>query len=269
MPVQLSQVYDGEYYEHQVDESLRSARVVLHHLWSYFRPTSVLDVGCGRGAWLKACHELGSSVLLGFDGDWNSQSTMIDTAIHFRSIDLNRPFVPGSRVDLAMSLEVAEHLEPISSSQFVGCLSQASDAILFSAAYPGQGGTNHLNERPHTFWAGLFRDRNFVPFDLFRSFLWGNEEVGFCYRQNTFLYCKEGSTPYHAIRNAGCSELTETSFMNCVHPILYGLKCRTIDIGFREHIRDLTPSLYRAIQRRIKWLGPTPRTDTVAIGKGS
>jgi SAM-dependent methyltransferase len=250
--MELSKLYDQEFYEQQAEESLRSARVVLTRLWNYFKPDSVLDVGCGRGTWLKACGELGSRVLLGFDGDWNSQSRMVDGAIQFKSVDLNQPFFLAGKVDLAMSLEVAEHLEPSSSSQFVECLTQSSDAVLFSAAYTGQGGTNHLNERPHTYWAGLFRDRNYVPFDLFRPVLWGNEEVGFCYRQNVFLYCKGDGASYRAIRAAGCSELRETSFMNCIHPTLYALKNRTIDIGFREHMRDIVPSLYRAIRRRIK-----------------
>src|ERR1700675_552820 len=35
---------------------------------SGIEPKSVLDVGCGHGAWLKACHELGATQLLGLDG---------------------------------------------------------------------------------------------------------------------------------------------------------------------------------------------------------
>jgi SAM-dependent methyltransferase len=252
--MELSKIYDGEYYEHQVDESLRSARIVLPRLWEHFKPTSVLDVGCGRGAWLKVCRELGSNVLIGLDGGWNSQSEMIDSVIQFKSIDLNRPFVVDSRTDLAMSLEVAEHLEPSSSLQFIECLTRASDAVLFSAAYTGQDGTNHVNERPHSYWAGLFQDRSYVPFDLFRPFLWGNEEVSFCYRQNTFLYCRGGSSSYNAIRAAGCYELMNISFMDCIHPTLYKMRWRTIDIGFREHISDVVPSLYRAIRRRLRRL---------------
>jgi SAM-dependent methyltransferase len=248
--MQPSKPYDGEYYDHQVDDSLRSARIVLTHLWKYLKPVSVLDVGCGRGAWLKVCRELGSGVLIGLDGEWNSQSEMIDSAIQFRSTDLNRPFVVDRKTDLAMSLEVAEHLEPSSSQRFIECLSQASDAVLFSAAYTGQGGTNHLNEQPHTYWAGLFRGRGYVPFDLFRPFLWGNEEICFWYRQNTFLYCKEGSGSYHAIRGAGCYELNNASFMNCIHPALYEMRRRTIAIRLRESISDVIPGLYRAIRRR-------------------
>jgi len=50
-------------YEDQVLPSLESARVLLPHLWKYMQPRSVLDVGCGRGAWVAACHELGSTHL--------------------------------------------------------------------------------------------------------------------------------------------------------------------------------------------------------------
>jgi SAM-dependent methyltransferase len=256
--MKLSKLYNERYYERQVEESLRSARVILACLWNYLKPVSVLDVGCGRGAWLKACRELGSIVLLGFDGEWNNHSMMIERAIQFRSIDLNQPFFLDNKADLAMSLEVAEHLEPSSSSQFVECLTQASDAVLFGAAYTGQGGTNHQNERPHTYWARLFRARSYVPFDLFRPPLWGNEEVGYFYRQNTFLYCKKGSASYHALKAAGCFELRDISFMDCIHPVLYGLKCRN-EVGFREHMRDVVPSLCRAVQRRIR--RPRPVDD--------
>jgi len=249
--MKLSGLYTEGYYEQQVEESLRSARIVLRLLWNYLRPASVLDVGCGRGAWLKACKELGSSVLLGFDGNWNSHTMMVEDAIQFMSMDLNQPFLLNDKADLAMSLEVAEHLEPSSSSQFVECLTQASDAVLFGAAYTGQGGTNHQNERPHTYWARLFVARGYVPFDLFRPFLWTNKEVAYFYRQNTFLYCKEGSSSYDSLKAAGCSELVDVGFMDCIHPILYALKCRN-EIGFKEHVRDIVPSLSRAVQRRIR-----------------
>src|SRR4051794_16945989 len=86
----LSDFYDASFYDDQVADALRSARIYVKHLWRFFQPASVLDVGCGRGAWLKACHELGTRKLMGFDGDWNEQSLMIDSAIEFQSIDLNK-----------------------------------------------------------------------------------------------------------------------------------------------------------------------------------
>ena len=115
----LAKHYDSSFYDSHGAKAVASARIYLKFLWQFFQPASVLDVGCGRGAWLKVCHELGSTRLLGFDGDWNNQETMIDSAIIFQSIDLNRPFLVPEKVELAMTLEVAEHLKPSTGPQFV------------------------------------------------------------------------------------------------------------------------------------------------------
>jgi SAM-dependent methyltransferase len=247
----LSKLYGVSYYKTQVSESLESARIYLKFLWQFFRPASVLDVGCGRGAWLEACHELGSKSLFGFDGDWNNQSLMSDPAIQFQSIDLNKPFSVPEKVDLAMTLEVAEHLEPSAAPQFVKCLTDTADAVLFSAAYTGQGGINHLNEQPPTYWARLFAQHQFVPFDLFRPVFWGNEKVCFWYRQNAFLYVKSNSAIWRELGTCGFKEIVDTSFMNCVHPDLYNYKLAARP-SFSSHLRDLAPSFWRAIKRRSK-----------------
>ena len=244
-----TEAYDARFYAGHVAASLRSARIYLEYLWRFTQPRSVLDVGCGRGAWLKACHERGSQVLLGYDGGWNSQSEMIDDSVRFLSIDLNEPFSVPHKVDLAMSLEVAEHLLPFVAPQFVRCLTDASDTVLFGAAYTRQGGTNHINEQQHSYWAHLFAERGFAPFDLFRPVFWGNKDVCFWYRQNTFLYCRRGSAASARIEGHGFKEIVEPSFMDCVHPDLFELTSG--DPGFKSHVTDLAPSLWRAIRRRL------------------
>jgi SAM-dependent methyltransferase len=250
-PADLSGLYDDRFYQAQVAESLASARIYLGYLWPYLPARSVLDVGCGRGAWLKACRELGSTELHGLDGSWNESSKLIDGAIRFRSIDLNRPFSLKDRVDLAMTLEVAEHLEPASSGVFVECLSAASDAVLFGAAYSGQGGTHHINEQPHTFWASLFARLDYAPFDLFRPVFWANEDVCYWYRQNTFLYLKRDSASYRKLVAQGFAELRQIAFMDCIHPALYRYKLHP-QLDFRDDLGDLLPSFLRGIRRRMK-----------------
>ena len=185
------QLYTEKFYKTMSQEALESARVYLRYLWNFIQPNSVLDVGCGRWAWLKVCHELGCNDLYGYDGNWNDQSQMIDESIEFTSIDLNEQFSLGKEVDLLITLEVAEYLSPSSSSQFIKSITSASKVVLFSAAYTKQGGTNHINEQAHSYWASLFINNGYVPFDLFRPVFWGNKKVGFWYQQNTFLYVKK------------------------------------------------------------------------------
>ncbi|MEO8260456.1 MAG: class I SAM-dependent methyltransferase [Acidobacteriota bacterium] len=245
----ITSQYTDEYYKDQIAPSLESARIFLGHLWKYYQPQSVVDVGCGRGAWLKACHELGSSELFGLDGDWNNQAAMIDDHIRFRAIDLNRPFTLDGRVELAMSVEVAEHLEPASSAAFVESLTRAADAVVFGAAYLRQNGPTHINERRHSWWAHLFQKNGYVPFDLFRPSLWGDEQIPFWYRQNTFLYARKNSPVYATLKAAGFAELLDLRFLDCIHPVLFELRT-SFDLGFRDHLGMLVPSLLRAMRKK-------------------
>lgn len=248
----LGNLYGQEFYDRQMAASLASARKYLRHLWRYIRPGSVLDVGCGRGTWLKACRELGSTTLVGYDGPWNGQEQMADAAIVFRGVDLNGRFAPAEKFDLAMSLEVAEHLEARYADRFVESLAASADCVLFGAAVVGQGGCNHINERMPSYWAHRFGRHGLVPFDLFRPAFWGDPEVCFWYRQNTFLYLRQGSAPYQAVKAGGVAELRDIAFMDCIHPELYGQKIA--DKGFRHKLDDLGRSLLRAARQRAKRL---------------
>jgi SAM-dependent methyltransferase len=240
-----SAIYDHNFYENQNGRPLQSARRYLGHLWNTLQPKSVLDVGCGRGAWLKSCHELGATRLLGLDGDWNSQSLMIDDAIEFRSIDLNTPFSVPKKVELTICVEVAEHLQPKTAPQFIQSLTGTSDAVLFSAAYLNQGGTNHINEQQHSYWAKLFAAYDFSPFDFFRPVFWGDEDIDFWYRQNVFLYVRKDSSEWRTITNSGYKAMSSLDFMNCIHPDLL-----RNHLSFRSHLRALGPSFVRGMRRR-------------------
>jgi SAM-dependent methyltransferase len=241
-PSEHSATYGESFYSNQSKGSLQSARRYLRYLWTTFQPKSVLDVGCGRGAWLKACHELGATRILGVDGNWNSQSLMIDNAIDFRSVDLNKSFSIEKKVDLTICLEVAEHLEPETAPQLIKCLTDSSNVVLFSAAYLNQGGTNHINEQPHSYWAKLFAEHFFYPFDLFRPVFWGDEDVAFWYRQNVFLYIRKDSFEWNLISSSGHNPMANIDFMNCIHPDA---------MSFRRHLAALYPSFIRVLRRRL------------------
>jgi hypothetical protein len=64
--------------------------------------------------------------------------------------------------------------------------------IIFSAAVPGQGGVDHLNEQWPWYWKEIFARRNYVRFDPFRKRFWGEARVADYYQQNLFLFARIG-----------------------------------------------------------------------------
>lgn len=228
----LASHYGENFYDGQMDGSLRSGRKYAQFITSIYKPTSVVDLGCGRGTWLKAFKEICAQQLMGLDGDWNSQDKMIDQSITFQSVDLNQPVVlpNNQRFDLAISLEVAEHLESASAKTFVNSITQLSDVIIFGAAYTAQGGTNHINEQPHTYWAKFFYENNYVVYDIFRPTFWGDPDIEFWYQQNTFLYVKQQSSLIDTLTSHGMYPLKNIQFMDCIHPHLYNAKLAQANI---------------------------------------
>jgi hypothetical protein len=67
--------------------------------------------------------------------------------------------------------------------------------ILFSAAIPKQGGTDHRNERWQSYWAQLFRPHGFHPHDVVRPKVWTDPRVEPWYAQNALLYRREQGPP--------------------------------------------------------------------------
>lgn len=214
-------LYDEAFYAEQVDGSLRSARAYLAHLFALWRPDSVIDVGCGRGAWLAACGEHGAGRLVGLDGAWNSQDRMLAPTIEFRQADLQEERAADVRYDLAMSLEVAEHLPPESSDGFVRTLVAHAGAIVFSAAYVSQPGRGHINTRPHSFWANSFLSHGYRLFDFFRPRFWSDNDIEPWYRQNAFLYVRPEHPLHAALTGAGHAPLPDARFVDCIHPWMY------------------------------------------------
>jgi SAM-dependent methyltransferase len=106
----------------------------------------------------------------------------------FQPIDLREPFEVPRTFDLAVSLEVAEHLPASSADGFVESLTRLAPAVLFSAAVPHQGGWNHLNEQWPQYWAEIFARRRFFPLDCLRERFWDRSSVRWWYAQNMVLY---------------------------------------------------------------------------------
>lgn len=181
-------VYDDVFFDQQVADALASARALVPVVLDLIRPERVLDVGCGRGAWLRAFKENGVPYLRGLDGPYVEASRLLIEPTEFRPTDLAQPWDLGERFDLAMCLEVGEHLPPSAAPRLVESLCRAAPLVLFSAAIPGQGGTYHVNEQAPGYWQSLFAEHGLRRLDVLRPRIWKDRRIAYWYRQNVVLY---------------------------------------------------------------------------------
>ncbi len=185
--------YDGKFYSYTRGVTLHSAHQIIKIVQKLLPIQSVLDVGCASGVWLKAWAEHGIKDYLGIDLESAAVHSSDIAAGHFQSCDLSRPFHLGRRFDLVVSLEVAEHLPLNRAESFVSDLTAHGPAVLFSAAPPGQGGENHVNEQRFEFWRDLFARHRYQLFDCVRPAIRSMTTIAPWYRYNLFLYVHEST----------------------------------------------------------------------------
>ncbi|HTN54282.1 MAG TPA: glycosyltransferase [Anaeromyxobacter sp.] len=180
--------YDEAFYGATADGSRRAAARIVPLVREWVGAASVLDVGCGVGAFLRAFQEAGAAEVLGIDGDYVPRDRLLVDPACFRPVDVAHPFDLGRTFDLVVSLEVAEHVPPERADGFVASLCRHGHVVLFSAAVPQQGGNQHVNERWPSYWIERFRAHGHEPFDVVRPALWADDQVEYWYRQNCLLF---------------------------------------------------------------------------------
>jgi SAM-dependent methyltransferase len=178
----------GISYIHNDDvHSLAGPGAALPVLLGNTKPSSLLDVGCGNGTWLKAAVEFGIPEVFGVDGVKVSPEKLHIPAEQIRHQDLTHPWNLGKRFDVVICLEVAEHLDSAFAEILIDALVKHGDRIYFSAACPGQIGHWHVNCQWPSYWQKLFNDRGYVCEDGPRWQIWGDSRIEPWYRQNLFL----------------------------------------------------------------------------------
>ncbi len=126
-------------------------------LYDTLKPTSVVDWGCASGLYLVPFKNRGCEVS-GIDAEPTAGHLLSD--LEFWQYDIRHP-VNFVRHDLALCIETAEHLHEVYSSPLVENVAKSADTVFWSAAHKGQGGQNHYNEQPASYWLFKFEARGF------------------------------------------------------------------------------------------------------------
>ena len=233
-------LYSRDFFAHISGGSDASSRALVPMILDIQPARSMVDVGCGTGVWVNAFVQCGVTGAIGLDGNYVERNQLAIEDNRFIAQDLNRELdtadlcrrfcdKEAGRFDLAMSLEVAEHLVPARATSLVRDLCALSDVVLFGAATPFQGGAGHVNERWQSWWARKFADNGYDAFDVLRREIWAMPDVAWWYKQNTIFYVKKNS-PAHARFAARFPNASGTMF-DIVHPELFRGKVNRLKNG--------------------------------------
>ena len=238
-------VYDASYYSPEGPaDTTRSAEVIVPLVTSLIEIKSVVDVGCGTGTWLAVFRQHGVERILGLDGEYVKPEWLRIPRDCFRATDLSKPFQLDERFDLAVCLEVAEHLPKKYSEEFVESLMRLAPVILFSAAIPCQGGIHHLNEQWPRYWKELFALHHYRMLDVIRKEFCKRPEIKFWHRQNIFLVVREDLISSHPDFQEAAEYADD---LLLVHPDILERQ-----MGVRSILQHLPGSLWRAARWRLR-----------------
>lgn len=127
------------------------------HLFGIFSlfgvPTKMLDVGCGTGIMVRTARHLRSEAY-GVDMHNHANEKWIfahDLREPFSLAEKNLP----SQVPMVLCIEVAEHIQKSKHDVFCDTLANhlmIKGILIFSSAFPGQGGEEHVGVERPTYW---------------------------------------------------------------------------------------------------------------------
>lgn len=155
--------YTVEYYQAINKEESHQAYALADSIEALYHPKSIVDLGCGTGLYIRPF--LTKDVdFLGVD---ISESAFNDKvrcvgADRLKIVDIaNQGFSLPKKYDVALCLEVLEHIGNEKTNVLIDNITKASDILIVSAAQPGQAGLNHVTLEPPEYWNKLFAEKGF------------------------------------------------------------------------------------------------------------
>lgn len=186
-------LYGAAYYAHVDEAASISAPTIVESVCSRFAPRRIIDVGCGTGALLAAFQAKGVAAM-GLEYSPVALDICETRGLEVYSFNIEDGRQPGfGAFDVSICCEVAEHVSAACADSLVDMLARLAPHVVFTAATPGQGGVDHVNEQPHEYWVAKFEQRGYSLLDeitLQWREEWPQKDVVDCYSRNVMVFEK-------------------------------------------------------------------------------
>lgn len=146
--------YTKKYYAAiNLDEAIQ-AKILAKAIEDLYHPKTMIDLGCGTGLYMKEfkCDKSGLDIS---PEAFDQEVLMVDRSlVSFEDLRFEKESV--TKRDLALCLEVVEHIGCEYADVLVKNITNYSDLIVMTAAGIGQAGLNHVNCQPQKYWDEKF-----------------------------------------------------------------------------------------------------------------
>ena len=230
--------YADSFYKNRHKNTIYAAHKILKCVFDILPSSkSIVDIGCGVGTWLYVAKKyFNVQKVTGYDGEYVPRKYLKINQEDFFPSNLEKMLFPcDKQYDLAICLEVVEHIKPVYADSLVHNLCGLSHVVLFSAAILYQGGTNHVNEQRLSYWEEKFKKEGYLLADIIRPLIWEDENIPVWYRQNTVIF-----SDLNIINRK--ENIKKDSFVDIVHPDL-----------FERHMEELKAKYIRVNEMMQQW----------------
>jgi predicted TPR repeat methyltransferase len=156
----LNDLYDEQYFGERMGWKDEVYSVIAQSIIKHFDPKSLIDIGCGNGVLLESLRAYNVTTK-GIEGSINGVQICTTKGLNVAQYDLRKKIVHTDTFDVAVSIEVAEHIEEEYVDIFIDNVCSFSDTIILTASPVDDGGVYHHNVKDKTYWKEKFLERNY------------------------------------------------------------------------------------------------------------
>ena len=161
-------MYSRDFHKSIENDEYPQAVRIAEYILSNIPCSTFLDFGCSTGLYLNEIKKR-NNIIESVGYEFSEEAVNAALCADVVQFDLTQPLNRVKKENtLGLCLEVLEHIDDSNWLPVLTNITNLCDTVIFSAAFPGQGGTGHINCRDKIDWIRRFHSLGWIV-DLDRT----------------------------------------------------------------------------------------------------